>query len=80
MKRILKFYSTTCGPCKVMSKNMEGIEGIEEYDIYDDKNLDIVSKYKIRSVPTIIITDEDGELIKKFNGIVPIEDIKSALE
>lgn len=79
MKKILKFYSKTCGPCKVMSKNLEGLDGVEitEVDIADEANQELVDKYGIRTVPTIIVYDDNG--FQAFKGITPIDTIKAAL-
>lgn len=81
MKRILKFYSKTCGPCKVMSKNLEGLEGvkIQEVDITDEDNESLVDEWKIRTIPTIIILGEKNEFIAEFKGIIPIDKIQQVI-
>lgn len=62
MKKVLKFFSPTCGPCKVMSKNLEGLDGVEvqEVDITDDANEELLDKYNIRTVPTVVVLDENN--------------------
>ena len=79
MKTVLKFYSPTCGPCKVMSKNLESIDDIEvvDVDITDDKNAELVDMYKIRAVPSIVILSEEGGI--KHNGILTVDKLKELL-
>lgn len=81
MKTILKFYSPTCGPCKVVSRNLEQIEGaeIKSIDVTDSTNKELLDKYNIITVPTIIILGEDGEVQSKFKGIVTADEIKEVL-
>lgn len=81
MKKILKFYSESCAPCKVMSNKLKGLDvEVKDIDIADGDNIDVCNKYSIRTVPTIIVLDENDELVSTFKGIVPIEDIKKALK
>lgn len=83
MKRILKFYSPSCGPCKVMGKNLEevtkvtGIE-VQEVDITDEDNQSLLDEWKPRTVPTIIAIDSK-DTVHEFKGIVPAQRIIDAL-
>lgn len=83
MKKVLKFYSGTCGPCKVMGCKLKQLPPeveVQEIEVTDDSNESLIDKYNIRSIPTIIVVDESGEPVKEFKGIVPIEDIIESLE
>lgn len=81
MKRILKFFSPTCGPCKVMSKALSTLEGVkvQDVDVTDEDNQSLLDKWKPRIVPTIIILNEGDQLVKEFRGIVSIDKIKEVL-
>lgn len=81
MKTILKFYSPTCGPCKAVSKNLEQIKDVEikNIDATDSANGELLDKYNIRTVPTVIILGEDGEVQAEFKGVVTADKIKEAL-
>lgn len=72
MIEILKFYSKTCGPCKVMGNILNEITNIivEDIDIENEDNVSLINKYKIRTIPTILITN-NGEIIKEFKGVIP---------
>lgn len=81
MKKILKFYSESCAPCKVMSNKLKELDiEVKDIDIAEDDNIELFNKYKIMTVPTIVVLDENDELVSTFKGIVPIEDIKEALK
>lgn len=82
MKRILKFYSETCGPCKVMGKKLAELKNVEvqEVDIADEANEDLLDKHKIRAVPTIVVLAEDGSSIARFVGVTPIESIQAVID
>lgn len=80
MKKILKFYSKTCGPCMIMGNKLAQLKDVEinNIDVFDGTNTDLISKWNIRSVPTIIVLSEDNKATE-FRGIVPIEQIQEAL-
>ncbi len=81
MKKILKFYSPTCGPCKIMSRALNTLENVEiqEIDTTDEANESLLDKWKIRTIPTMIILGENNELLGEFKGITPIEKIQEVL-
>lgn len=81
MKKILKFYSDTCAPCKAMGKKLAELKNVEiqEVDIADEANEKIMEEYQVRAVPTMIVLAEDNNQIAKFVGLTPIENIKAVL-
>lgn len=82
MKRILKFYSETCGPCKVMSKKLAELKNVEiqDVDIADEDNESLLDEWKIKAVPTIAVLAEDNSLLAEFKGITPIEKIQAVID
>lgn len=76
--KILKFAAAWCGPCQGLSMTLRGMEGkipmpIEEIDI--DKNVDLSIKYGVRSVPTMVIVNDTGDVIKRITGALTAEQI-----
>lgn len=74
--KIIKFYSDTCGPCKVLDSNLKraGIK-YESINANDDENDVLVEKYKIRAVPTLI-KEDNGVEIARHVGIMTEEQLK----
>lgn len=74
--KIIKFYSDTCGPCKVLDSNLKkaGID-YESINANSDENDTLVEKYKIRAVPTLI-KEENGKEIARHIGIMTEEQLK----
>ena len=66
MINILKFESDSCPQCKALSITLERISkenkiDIKNIDIEEDNNQDLIRKYNIRSIPTLIFLNEDQE-------------------
>ena len=71
MITILKFESDYCPQCKALSVTLERISkenkiDIKNIDIEEDNNQDLIRKYNIRSIPTIIFLNEN----KEYNRLV----------
>lgn len=69
--KLIKFYADWCGPCKSMSMVIAGAGDkitipIEEVNI--DTSTNIAIEYGIRSVPTMIILDENNTEVKRQSG------------
>jgi len=68
-KKVLKFSASWCQPCKMLSKTIEGMTietPIEEIDI--DEQEELATQYQIRSVPTLVMLDDDKE-VKRATGM-----------
>ena len=73
--KIYKFFSPTCGPCKVLARNLEKANVAPiAVDITDEDNAPLVEKYQVKSIPTLVIESEDGKLISKSSKLLnPIQ-------
>jgi thioredoxin 1 len=76
MKRILRFTASWCGPCKSLAMNLEsaGLDlpiEVVDIDVYDN----LASEYGIRSVPTLVMLDENIE-IKRLIGSRTINELQ----
>jgi thioredoxin 1 len=65
--KVLKFSATWCGPCRVLSHTLEGVEGITNIDI--DKDMETARKYNIRSVPALVFLKDDKEVGRSLGAI-----------
>lgn len=67
--KVYKFYADWCQPCKRLTKQIENDSDIKEViisiDCTDDKD-ELCEKYKITSIPAIVITKDNGEMIEKL--------------
>lgn len=62
------FSADWCGPSKRFLKEIQEA-GINNYTLIDvDKDNSLATKYSIRSVPTTLLLDNDGNVIKKWVG------------
>lgn len=75
--KVLKIYSKTCGPCKVLENNLQAA-GIphENIDIQSVEGENIIDKYEIKTVPTLIIIDDEGNVVKRHNGLLGVQELK----
>lgn len=69
--KYLQFSAAWCGPCKMLSPIMEQVkaQGIPVEKIDVDANPDMATKFGIRSVPTVILIDNNGNEVKRSNGV-----------
>ncbi len=67
------FFSTTCGPCKMLSFVLNDVEKalgdkVKILKVDFDKNKDLTEKYAVKGYPTIIIL-KDGVEVKRMTGL-----------
>ena len=73
---MIDFKAEWCGPCKVLDrttwKDENVIESVKEKAIAIkvdvDQHRDLAAHFSIRSIPTIIFLDSDGNEVKRFIG------------
>ena len=69
--KVLKFYADWCGPCKAMTQIIKNAGDkitipIEEINI--DEEMMTSVEYGIRSVPTMILLDDNNAEVKRQVG------------
>ena len=70
MNKILLFKMSTCSPCKLLSKLFTQLN-IQKEEIVldeDDNANTIADKYNVKSVPTVIVLNNEGEELGRFVG------------
>ena len=82
--RLKDFYADWCGPCKTQDPILEEMEDdwgeavtFEKIDV--DENQDVANEYQVRSIPTIVVENDDG-VVERFVGVTQREDLENALE
>lgn len=80
---LLDFWADWCGPCKMLMPIIEDVAS-EVADakickINVDEEPDLASKYKIMSIPTLMVV-KNGEVVKTEVGVQSKSKIKEMLE
>lgn len=80
---VLDFYSDSCMPCKMLSKDLEEISK-DFLDIKFEKlniteNYELTEKYNIMSVPTLVMI-KNNQILASYIGYKGKEDLKRFLE
>lgn len=75
--KVLKIYSRTCGPCKTLESNLQ-LAGIphESIDVQSIEGENIIDKYEVRAVPTLILIDDEGNVMKRHTGLLGVQELK----
>ena len=78
MNRILYFTASWCGPCKMMASTItEAIGGgmnITKIDVDEDQDMSI--KYNVRSVPTMVLVNQNNEEVNRVVGLQTLTALK----
>lgn len=83
MVKLLDFWASWCGPCKIMEPIIEELEKelkgkIEIEKINVDENQAKASEYGVMSIPTYIVLKDDKEVGRKI-GVTSKADLMKLL-
>lgn len=76
--KLVKIAASWCQPCSALGATLHGInhplvESMENVDL--DTQIDRAKKYGVRSVPTMVLVNEQDEVIRTLNGNQPKDKI-----
>lgn len=73
--KVLKFFTEFCSPCRTMSVQLAEL-GLNVESVDAIKNRDLVEKYSVMAVPTLVKVDEEGNEIARLRGAQTAEKLK----
>lgn len=80
--KLLFFHSSWCGPCKALTpivKELKSTYDIWDIDVDEAEDTTLV-KYKIRSIPVLILEDDQGKELWKHVGSISKIDLENKLK
>lgn len=75
---LINFYATWCGPCRAMHPTIERLAqsmtdiNVVRIDISDASHRDLVRRYNIVSVPTLLLFRE-SQMLWRESGVIPYD-------
>lgn len=76
---LIDFYADWCGPCKMLGQVLETLEDINIIKINVDEEEELAKKYKIMSIPNMLLV-KDGEIVKQMIGFRSKDEIIKEIE
>ena len=80
---IVQFGTTHCAPCKRARPILEQAArdgGLEFVDVDLEARPDLASRYGIRSVPVILVTAADGDVLGRWTAVPPDDELARLAE
>jgi thioredoxin len=80
---LVDFYATWCGPCQMMAKILEQVNGqmkdeLRIIKIDSDKYPELASQYEIHALPTLVLFKQ-GKPVERIEGVVRAEQLVQQL-
>ena len=76
MKRVIRFTASWCGPCKMLSRNLEDIKTEIPVEVIDiDENQNTAIDFGVRGVPTLVMLDGNTEM-KRLVGMTSLKELQ----
>ena len=75
MIKLIKFGASWCGPCRAMMPILEELKDkvvIEDIDV-DEVDPVVLTNYKIRNIPVLIITKDNVEVWRHVGSISKVD-------
>lgn len=83
MKTVIKMGASWCKPClqlkPIFDDVVKDIPDIKVVEIDVEEHPDIASNYKVRGVPSIIVTDENDNVLTMKTGMMSKEQLKDLI-
>lgn len=80
MNKLLVFTASWCGPCKGFKPTLLELEQDRLVYVDIDENPEARTQYEVRSVPTVILVDENGKELERLVGSQPLSKLQDLLD
>ena len=79
--KLIKCSATWCGPCRLQHTEFENnpIVGAELVEVDIEEDTEIAEKYLIKSIPTMLLLDDNDNVIHKWIGYTKSADINKLI-
>ena len=83
MKTVIKMSAPWCIPCRqlkpIFYEVIQEIDDIKFVEVDVDTCPDVASSYKVRGIPTVIVTDDDDNILAMKTGMMTKEQLKDLI-
>ena len=81
MITVYKFYADWCQPCRAMAPTFEALQNdprveninFKQINVDEGEDAHLASEWKIRTIPTFVIADDQNKPVKRVSGSMPID-------
>ena len=84
MKTIIKMSAPWCIPCQQLKPIFDDVANsltdVKFVEIDVEEHPDIASNYKVRGIPTVIVTDDNDEVLAMKTGFMTEEQLTKFIE
>lgn len=77
-----KFWADWCHPCQMLKPVIEDLKSqytIEEINI-EDTSEEILTKYKVRNIPLLVLENEEGNELWRHTGFITKDELTKELD
>jgi thioredoxin 1 len=80
MKQLFYFSADWCEPCQKLGPIMDQVsQKIQVQKINIDYEADLISKYGVRNIPTVILV-ENGQEVRRFEGARSLQQVLNFIQ
>jgi thioredoxin 1 len=80
MKQLFYFSADWCEPCQTLGPIMDQVsQKIQVQKINIDYEADLISKYGVKNIPTVILV-EKGQEVRRFEGIRSLQQVLNFIQ
>lgn len=81
---LVDFYATWCGPCQMMAKVLEQVNGhlkgqLKIVKIDTDRYPQIASQHQIHALPTLVLFKQ-GQAVDRIEGVLGAEELTQRIQ